>query len=103
MSQSTHRSSRWQSKNSQQGYCIGVSRRCAQATAGKRLAKGPYVAARAGVEPTTLRLKVIVSTKAPPCPTLCAKCCICEKRVEHSELNPNQQLKNGQKVAVTWK
>src|SRR6218665_2425397 len=39
-----------------------------QATAGKGLAQGPYVAARAGVEPTTLRLKVIVSTKAPPHP-----------------------------------
>src|SRR6218665_2078998 len=45
-----------------------VSRRSAQATAGKGLAQGPYVTARAGVEPTTLRLKVIVSTKAPPCP-----------------------------------
>jgi len=32
-------------------------------------AQGPYVAARAGVEPTTLRLKVTVSTKAPPRPT----------------------------------
>ena len=52
----------------QHGYCIGVSRRSAQATAGKGLAQGPYVAARAGVEPTTLRLKVIVSTKAPPRP-----------------------------------
>ena len=29
----------------------------------------PYVAARAGVEPTTPRLKVIVSTKTPPRPT----------------------------------
>src|SRR6218665_1720337 len=28
------------------------------------------MAARAGVEPTTLRLKAIDSTKAPPCPTL---------------------------------
>src|SRR6218665_3376063 len=37
----------------------GVSRRSAQATAGIGLAQGPYVAARAGVEPTTLRLKVI--------------------------------------------
>src|SRR6218665_3231777 len=27
------------------------------------------MAARAGVEPTTLRLKVIASTNAPPCPT----------------------------------
>ena len=37
------------------------------ATAGKGLAQGPYVTARAGVEPTTFRLKVIVSTNAPPC------------------------------------
>src|SRR6218665_1033884 len=50
----------------QHGYCIEVSRRSAQATAGKGLAQGLYVAARAGVEPTTLRLKVIVSTKAQP-------------------------------------
>src|SRR6218665_997748 len=43
--------------------------RSAQATVqnvSKGLAQGPYVAARAGVEPTTLRLKVIVSTNAPP-------------------------------------
>src|SRR6218665_2956156 len=38
------------------------------ATVGKGLAQGPYMAARAGVEPTTLRLKAIDSTKAPPCP-----------------------------------
>src|SRR6218665_3591559 len=56
----------------QHGYCIGVSRRSAQATAGNELAQGLYVAARAGVEPTTLQLKVIVSTKAPPCPTIVA-------------------------------
>src|SRR6218665_1715234 len=49
-------------------YCIGVSRRSAQATAGKGLAQGPYMAARAGVETTTLRLKAIASTKAPPSP-----------------------------------
>src|SRR6218665_3925691 len=35
------------------------------------LAQDPYMAARAGVEPTTRRLKAIDSTKAPPCPTLC--------------------------------
>src|SRR6218665_3188717 len=46
-----------------------VSRRSARVTAGKILAQGPYVAARAGVEPTTLRLKVIVLTKEPPRPT----------------------------------
>jgi len=34
-----------------------------------RLAQGPYMAAGAGVEPTTLWLKVIASTKAPPRPT----------------------------------
>src|SRR6218665_598289 len=38
-----------------------------RATVGKGLAQGPYMAARAGVEPTTLRLKAIDSTKAPPC------------------------------------
>ena len=61
----------------QHGYCIGVSRRSAQATAGKGLAQGPYVVARAGVEPTTLRLKAIDSTKAPARPTLlsCISCC----------------------------
>ena len=32
---------------------------------GKELAQGPYVTSRAGVEPTTLRLKAIDSTKAP--------------------------------------
>src|SRR6218665_821308 len=50
------------------GYCIKVSCRSAQATACKRLAQGPCVTARAGVEPTTLRLKVIDSTKAPSRP-----------------------------------
>src|SRR6218665_3097987 len=63
-SSTTHRRSRLQN-----GYCIGVSRRIAQATAGKGLAQGPYVTARAGVEPTTLRLKVNDSTKAPSRPT----------------------------------
>src|SRR6218665_1521036 len=32
------------------------------------------MAARAGVEPTTLRLKAIDSTKAPPCPTIGVIC-----------------------------
>src|SRR6218665_1528027 len=56
----------------QHGYFIGVSRRSAQATVhvGKGLAQGPYMAARAGFEPTTLRLKAIDSTKAPSCPTI---------------------------------
>ena len=35
-------------------------------TTNKGLAQGPYVAARAGVEPTTVRLRVIDLTNAPP-------------------------------------
>src|SRR6218665_3354116 len=54
----------------QHGYCIEVSRRSSQATVGEGLAQGPYVTARAGVEPTTLRLKVIDSTNAPSRPTI---------------------------------
>src|SRR6218665_2175339 len=42
----------------------------AQATVSKGLAQGPYMAARAGVEPTTLRLRVIDLTIAPPRPTI---------------------------------
>ena len=53
----------------QHGYCIGVSRRSAQATVSKELAQGPYAAARAGVELTTLWLRVIDLTNAPPRPT----------------------------------
>src|SRR6218665_3940133 len=56
---------------SMHGYCIGASRRSAQATAGKGLAQGPYVAARAGVEPTTLRLKVIAPNNAPHTSHMC--------------------------------
>ena len=51
------------------GYCAGVSRRSSQATVSRGLAQGPYVAARAGVEPTTLWLRVIDLTNAPPRPT----------------------------------
>src|SRR6218665_2211741 len=40
LSSTTQRRSRLQ-----HGYCIGVSRRSAQATAGKGLAQGPYMAA----------------------------------------------------------
>src|SRR6218665_214992 len=59
LSTTTHKRSRLQ-----HGYCIGVSRRSAQATISEGLAQGPYMAVRAGVE---LRMKVIDSTKAPPC------------------------------------
>ena len=50
-------------------YCIGVSRRSAQATISKGLNQDPYVAARAGVEPTTLRLRIIELTNAQQRPT----------------------------------
>src|SRR6218665_2097719 len=53
----------------QHGFCIGVSRRSAWAIVGKELAQGPYVADTAGVEPITLRLRVIDLTNAPPRPT----------------------------------
>src|SRR6218665_2166485 len=41
-----------------------------QATVSKGLAQDPYVAARAGVKPKTLRTKGVDSTKVPPHPTL---------------------------------
>ena|SRR6218665_582638 len=56
--------------STQHRYCAGVSRRAPQATVCSGLAQGPYVAARAGVETTTLRLKAINSTNAPPCPNV---------------------------------
>ena len=39
-----------------------------QATVSEGLSQGPYVAARAGVEPMTLRTKGVDSTNAPPTP-----------------------------------
>src|SRR6218665_2303681 len=41
-----------------------------QSSVSKGLAQGPYMAARAGVEPATLRLRVIDLTIAPPRPTI---------------------------------
>ena len=40
-----------------------------QATANEGLAQGPYMAARVGFEPTTLRMKGVESTSDPPRPT----------------------------------
>ena len=39
-----------------------------QATASERLVQGPYMAARAGFDPTTFRTKGHESTNEPPCP-----------------------------------
>src|SRR6218665_442670 len=49
------------------GYCIGVSRQAHRQLL-LPISEGPYMAPRAGVEPTTLRLKVIESTRPPPPP-----------------------------------
>src|SRR6218665_3036786 len=46
------------------------TREALQATVSEGLVHGPYVAARAEFEPTTYRLKGIVSTNAPPRPTM---------------------------------
>ena len=40
-----------------------------QATVSERLTQGPYVVARAGVEPMNLRTKGVDSTKAQPRPS----------------------------------
>jgi len=54
----------------QHGYCAGVSRRITTGNCELRTCpRSVYMAARAGVEPTTFRLKAIDSTKAPPRPT----------------------------------
>src|SRR6218665_716453 len=50
--------------------CRSLNSEALQATVSKRLAQGPYVAARAGFEPTTVRSKGIDSTNAPPRPTI---------------------------------
>ena len=47
-----------------------------QATASEGLSQNPYMVARAGVEPATLRMKGVDSTNAPPLPTnACAHVC----------------------------
>src|SRR6218665_1873845 len=50
--------------------CRSLHAEALQAIAGKELAQGPYMAARAGFEPMTLRSNGVVSTNAPPCPTI---------------------------------
>src|SRR6218665_268212 len=54
----------------QHGYCAGVSRRSAPSNCELRTCpRSLYVTAKAGVEPTTLRLKAIDSANAPRRPT----------------------------------
>jgi|SRR6218665_367020 len=53
----------------QHGYCVGFHAEVPEAIASEGLALGPYVAARARVEPMTLRTIGISSTNDdPPCP-----------------------------------
>ena len=53
--------------------CRSLHAEAKQATASEGLAQGPYMAARAGFEPTTLMSKGIDSTYATSRPTLGAK------------------------------
>ena len=46
--------------------CQSLHAEALQATASEGLANGSYVAARAGFEPATLRLKGVTSTNVPP-------------------------------------
>src|SRR6218665_2297056 len=48
--------------------CRSLHAEALHACASEGLAQGPYMAARAGFEPTTLRSKDIDSTNAPPRP-----------------------------------
>ena len=52
----------------QHGYCAEFHTEAPQATVSEGLVQGPYVAARAGVEPMILRTKGIDSTNAPHAP-----------------------------------
>ena len=54
------------------GYCAGNSCLSATGNCEWRIAQGPFVAARAGVEPMTLRTKGVDSTNAPHTPHIMA-------------------------------
>src|SRR6218665_2416177 len=53
----------------QHKYCAGISRRSATGNCELRTCPRPYVAARARVEPMTLRTKDVDSTNAPHTPS----------------------------------
>src|SRR6218665_1221819 len=61
--------------------CQSLHAKALQATVSEELARGPYMAARARFKSTTLWLKCIDSSNAPPCPasnislTVLAKSC----------------------------
>src|SRR6218665_2579379 len=62
-------------------HCRSLHAEALQATVSEGLAQGPYVVARAGFKPTTLRLKGIDSTNVPSRPTyytyaVCISFCI---------------------------
>src|SRR6218665_1786989 len=64
-----HYTTQKRSRPQQLTLCRSLNAEALQAIAGKGLAQGSYMAARAGFEPTTLRSNGVVSTNAPPCPT----------------------------------
>src|SRR6218665_1071213 len=74
----TARAFQERSRPQQLTLCRSLHAEALQAVAGKGLAQGPYMAARAGFEPTTLRSNRVVSTNAPPCPTIAFSllCCV---------------------------
>src|SRR6218665_4199015 len=57
------------SRPQQSTLCRSLHAEALQAIAGKGPAQGPYMAAKAGFEPTTLRSNGVASTNAPPCAT----------------------------------
>src|SRR6218665_2054364 len=65
----TARAFQKRSRPQQLTLCRSLHAEALQVIAGKGLAQGPYMAARAGFEPTTLRSNGVASTNAPPCPT----------------------------------
>ena len=72
--------------------CWSLHIEALQATAGKGLAQGPYMAARAGFEPTTLWSNGVISTNTPPCPI-----------AKGQYLNPNHgQLPRGEGGNGRW-
>ena len=57
------------SETQQLTLCRSLHAEALEAIVSEGLVEGPYMAARAGFEPTALGSKGVVSTNAPPCPT----------------------------------
>src|SRR6218665_1974849 len=58
--------------------CQSKHAKALQTTVSEGLAQGPYVAARVGFRPATLRTQGTELTAEPPCPTIyCDVCILC--------------------------